>query len=254
MKKAFTPLEIKFIRRLPKGNLALTGFTLLELLVVIAIIGLLGAFLLPVLGRAREGARRAQCANNLRQHGIAWYLYLDDHDEKFPKWSTSPGEIGDVACSWITFGGKATDDYSPLAKDRPLNRYLDIYSDTDKTALEIFRCPDDIKPSGPNPNMPEMTAFNYCGTSYEVNSNILHFGGEPYERRPLSSIIYPHSKVYLEKDIGINIPGHGGVTGLHDLGYFKVMVLFVDGHVKGPFGASDFVVSGDAGPVWINPD
>ena len=177
------------------------AFTLIELLVVIAIIGLLGAFLLPVLGRAREGARRAQCANNLRQHGIAWYLYLDDHDERFPRWTGTPQQTDDVTCNYITFGGRETDHMEVPAANRPLNSYLDIYSDTDKAALEIFRCPDDIKPSGPNPNMPEMTAFNYCGTSYEVNSNILHFGGEPYERRPLSSIIYPHSKVYLEKDI-----------------------------------------------------
>ena len=60
------------------------AFTLIELLVVIAIIAILAALLLPALAAARRQANRADCASNLKQISLAFFMYFDEHDDRFP--------------------------------------------------------------------------------------------------------------------------------------------------------------------------
>ncbi len=60
------------------------AFTLVELLVVMFIISLLISLFMPTLRSAMERGRRVRCMNNLREIGVGFNMYANDHESKLP--------------------------------------------------------------------------------------------------------------------------------------------------------------------------
>jgi prepilin-type N-terminal cleavage/methylation domain-containing protein/prepilin-type processing-associated H-X9-DG protein len=149
-------------RRTDVVKSARTAFTLIELLVVIAIVAILASLLLPALSNAKEESKVVKCMSHQKQIGLAFRMYQDDNNSKFPP-------IGKSAYWNYEYGGG---DSNPryqwaaamlAATNRPLWPYA--------PSPRVFQCPAD-RGTDAEPWFPKTRSlFAELGTSYRYNEN-----------------------------------------------------------------------------------
>ncbi len=155
-----------------------SGFTLIELLVVVAIIAILAALLLPVLGQAKERARRVVCMGNARQLTQAARMYADEYDGHFPRQFADRTKY--AGSSWPHFIA-----VNALTESRHRPNWIHhIYSYVGRD-LNVLNCPS-VTAESANPDYAPTAAERF---SYTANGVVTHLGAERFSD-PAALIVY----------------------------------------------------------------
>ncbi|MBI3879243.1 MAG: type II secretion system protein [Verrucomicrobia bacterium] len=156
------------------------AFTLIELLVVIAIIAILASLLIPALAKAKERAMATKCLSNLRQLGLGFRLYVEDHGDTFPQSAKRPtGATND----WIYWHPGRNIDQSVVLS------YI-------SGVKGLFVCPSDRDYASRNTPTP---SFNY---SYSMNQRLDSYND--------THIVRPADTILLAEEKGSSQPYEGG--------------------------------------------
>jgi len=114
------------------------AFTLIELLVVIAVIAILAAMILPALGRARQKGQQTVCLSNLGQIGLAFQMYLNESDDRFPDQNDLKNNLVGGWRPWTTW-----------PPSDPRAAWAGIVLQNENQNLNIWSCPAAINsPAG----------------------------------------------------------------------------------------------------------